>query len=196
MLDGAGSPGSIGLAPGRRARAGRRRYDEGVTLPAWQIKALVAGEHEDVFGVLGPRLIESSAGPSVVIRALLPGVERARVVPPASGPAAQLMERLHPAGLFEATFPGAPATFPYRLELSGSDGTRLVEDPYRFPSTLSAYDRHLLAEGTHSNASDKLGAHPAVLDGVAGTVFAVWAPNARRVSVIGDFNGWDGRWHP
>ena len=66
----------------------------------------------------------------------------------------------------------------------------------RFPPWLGPLDHHLLAEGTHRRAYEKLGAHPVVLDGVAGTAFAVWAPNARRVSVVGPFNGWDGRLHP
>jgi 1,4-alpha-glucan branching enzyme len=69
-------------------------------------------------------------------------------------------------------------------------------DPSRFASTLGDLDLHLLGEGTHLRAYEKLGAHPRVLDGVAGASFAVWAPNARSVSVVGDFNGWDGRSHP
>ena len=71
-----------------------------------------------------------------------------------------------------------------------------VEDPYRFRPTLSGYDLHLLGEGTHYRIYDKLGAHQARLDGVEGIIFAVWAPNARRVSVVGDWNDWDGRRHP
>jgi 1,4-alpha-glucan branching enzyme len=168
-----------------------------LTLSGWEIKALVEGEHENVFAALGPHATATGAGPSLVVRALLPGVESARVVPIDPRRAPQEMVRLHPSGLFEAVFAGEETAFAYRLELRDSrDATRLIDDPFRFPSTLSDYDRHLLAEGTHYHASDKLGAHPAVLDGVAGTIFAVWAPNARRVSVVGDFNGWDGRWHP
>jgi 1,4-alpha-glucan branching enzyme len=164
-----------------------------VSLPAWEIKALVEGEHNDVFGVLGPHAL----GSGVVVRALLPGVAAARVVPLDPGRRARAMDRLHPSGLFEAVCDEASEPFAYRLEVQDAAGaTRIIEDPYRFPSTLSEFDRHLLAEGTHYNASDKLGGHRAVLDGVAGTVFAVWAPNASRVSVVGDFNGWDGRWHP
>ena len=73
---------------------------------------------------------------------------------------------------------------------------RLVEDPYRFPPVLGETDVYLLAEGTHLRLHEKLGAHPRTMEGVAGTAFAVWAPNAQRVSVIGEFNGWDGRRHP
>jgi 1,4-alpha-glucan branching enzyme len=168
-----------------------------VALPAREIEALVAGEHEDVFGVLGPHVVLLSQGPGVVVRAFLPDAERAQVIPLGSSPAPRTMERLHPAGLLEAVFADQLKVFAYQLRVTGDDGaTVTIDDPYRFPSTLSDYDRHLLAEGTHEHAADKLGAHPVVLDGVAGTTFAVWAPNARRVSVVGDFNRWDGRRHP
>jgi 1,4-alpha-glucan branching enzyme len=168
-----------------------------MTLPASEIKAVVEGEHRDVFGVLGPHVVRLSGGLAVVVRAFLPGAEAAHVVPLDAGGEPWAMERVHPAGLFEAVFAGRGETFAYRLRVSDGHGAGLeVEDPYRFPSTLSEYDRHLLAEGTHENAADKLGAHPVVLDGVAGTTFAVWAPNALRVSVVGDFNRWDGRRHP
>src|SRR6185369_7166193 len=69
------------------------------------------------------------------------------------------------------------------------------DDPYRFPPVLSDYDLHLLAEGTHHTAHERLGAHLREIDGVAGIAFALWAPNARRVAVIGDFNDWDHRRH-
>jgi 1,4-alpha-glucan branching enzyme len=106
------------------------------------------------------------------------------------------MTRVH-GGPFEVVVSGRAAPFAYRLEVDGGDGKRsTVDDPYRFATTLGDYDRHLLAEGTHYEAHERLGAHLRVLDGVAGSVFAVWAPNARRVSVVGDFNGWDGRRHP
>ena len=81
--------------------------------------------------------------------------------------------------------------------MTGLDGSGAeVDDAYRFPSTLSDYDRHLLGEGTHYRVFDKLGAHPARLLDVDGVIFSVWAPNARRVSVVGDWNQWDGRRHP
>jgi 1,4-alpha-glucan branching enzyme len=110
------------------------------------------------------------------------------------------MERVHPAGLFEARFPGvsypADGRFPYQLELRFADGNSSVElDPYAMPPTLGDIDRHLLAEGRHWELYRVLGAHVREVDGVSGTSFAVWAPNARRVSVLGDFNHWDGRRH-
>ncbi len=170
--------------------------DRTPTLADWEIKALVDGEHEDVFGVLGPHVVEVDGRPRVVVRAVLPDADAVRVVPLGSRPPSCTMARVHPGGLFEAQFPEQSTTFPYRLEVAGAGGAVQIDDAYRFRSTLSDYDLHLLAEGTHENAADKLGAHLTVLDGVAGTTFAVWAPNARRVSVVGDFNRWDGRRHP
>ncbi|MBI1736280.1 MAG: 1,4-alpha-glucan branching protein GlgB [Candidatus Rokubacteria bacterium] len=167
-----------------------------MTLPASDITALVDGEHEDVFSVLGPHVVDLPSGRGIVVRAFLVDAESARVVPLGTGSAPRAMERLHPAGLFEAVFPDARELFPYRVEVIADGATVEIDDAYRFGSTLSDYDLHLLGEGTHENAADKLGAHPMVLDGVAGTTFAVWAPNARAVSVVGDFNRWDGRRHP
>src|SRR5262245_15544997 len=111
------------------------------------------------------------------------------------------MRSVHPSGLWEASFPARAVSAPpppsYRLCVTEADGrTREIEDPYRFPSMLSAFDLHLLGEGTHQRIFDKLGAHPARILDVDGISFAVWAPNARRVSVVGDWNGWDGRVHP
>jgi 1,4-alpha-glucan branching enzyme len=167
-----------------------------MTLPDGEAEALVGGDHADVFAVLGPHVVDTPDGAAVVVRALLPGAAGARVLPRPPGIAARAMARVHSAGLFEAVFAGERATFPYRLEVDDSGRVAVIDDPYRFPSTLSDYDRHLLAEGTHEGASEKLGAHPTVLEGVSGVVFAVWAPAARRVSVVGDFNAWDGRRHP
>ena len=167
------------------------------SLPASDVEALVAGRHPDPFAVLGPHVCREDGATAVAIRAFLPGAIAAEVRPGEPGVAPREMERLHPDGIFEATFPRRAALFRYRLAVTDAPGrVREIEDPYRFPSTLSDFDRLLLGEGTHYQAYEKLGAHATVLDGVAGVVFAVWAPNARRVSVVGDFNGWDGRRHP
>ncbi|MGH9262101.1 MAG: GlgB N-terminal domain-containing protein, partial [Acidimicrobiales bacterium] len=107
------------------------------------------------------------------------------------------LRSVHPGGLWEGQIPGRALPVAYRLRLvDDQGGVSEIEDPYRFSSTLSGYDLHLLGEGTHFRLFERLGAHPIRLEGVAGVRFAVWAPNARRVSVVGDWNGWDGRVHP
>ena len=105
------------------------------------------------------------------------------------------LRRIHADGFFEAVFPGEQAMFPYRLRTDYA-GQHEFEDPYRFPPVLSDFDLHLLAEGTHHKTYEKLGAHVMEIAGVRGVSFAVWAPNAQRVSVVGNFNHWDGRQHP
>ena len=155
-----------------------------------ELDALARGAHRDPFSVLGPHVVESE----LIVRAVLPWASAARVV--IDGKPRREMARLHPGGVFEARLPDVHDRVGYHLEVTNGGGQVVtVDDPYRFPPALSDFDLHLLGEGRHYNADERLGAHPRVLDGVAGVVFAVWAPNARRVSVVGDFNGWDGRVH-
>ncbi|MEN6495135.1 MAG: 1,4-alpha-glucan branching protein GlgB, partial [Thermoguttaceae bacterium] len=109
------------------------------------------------------------------------------------------MRRIHPAGLFEAIcpLPNGNGSTRYKIRLTEQDGKKVtMHDPYSFPPFLSDYDRHLLNEGRHWQSYDKLGAQLRNVDGVDGVNFAVWAPNATSVSVVGDFNAWDGRRHP
>ncbi len=109
---------------------------------------------------------------------------------------AKPLTQIHPAGLFEGRLPYRRPLQPYRLKVRYRDGSELIKrDPYYFAPQLSDLDLHLFGEGNHYALYRKLGAHPEVLDGVAGVRFAVWAPNAQRVSVVGDFNFWDGRRH-
>jgi len=167
------------------------------SLLATDVEALARGRHPDAFAVLGPHVCREGGATALAIRAFLPGAVAVEVRPDEPAVAPREMERLHPDGVFEATFPERAAPFRYRLAVTEAPGrVREIEDPYRFPPTLSDFDRLLLGEGTHYQAYERLGAHAAVLDAVAGVLFAVWAPNARRVSVVGDFNGWDGRRHP
>lgn len=88
-----------------------------------------------------------------------------------------------------------PRDTPYLLSVRWGDAEQQTEDPYSFPLLLGEMDLHLIAEGTHRELGRCLGAQPLSLGDVSGVRFAVWAPNARRVSVVGDFNGWDGRRH-
>ncbi|MBI4012381.1 MAG: 1,4-alpha-glucan branching protein GlgB [Candidatus Rokubacteria bacterium] len=158
---------------------------------------VVRGEQGDPFAVLGPHRAGTGKSSAIVVRAFLPDAATARVIPLERHPRPRVMERLHPDGFFEARFPGRDEAFPYVLQVTDARGrVSQIEDPYRFPSTLDALDLQRLGEGTHDQAYEKLGAHLRVIDGVSGVVFAVWAPNARRVSVVGDFNQWDGRRHP
>jgi 1,4-alpha-glucan branching enzyme len=162
-----------------------------VSASSADLEALVRGEHRDPFGLLGPH---AGPGGATIVRAFLPG-SRSVIVVPADGAAATL-QRVHPDGLWAGPASVAPGAR-YRLRVEDAAGrVEDVEDPYRFPSTLSSYDLHLMGEGTHYRLYERLGAHPVTIEGVTGVRFAVWAPNARRVSVVGDWNNWDGRRHP
>src|SRR2546427_1283279 len=144
-----------------------------MTLDPHAIRAVVEGEHSDPFAVLGPHRVQTPDGAAVAVRAIVPGAAAVRVLPADAPPTA--MERLHPVGFFATVLPDRRDPFAYRLEVTRDGRITEIEDPYRFPSLLSDFDRHLLAEGTHYRAHQKLGAHPAVLGGVTGGAFAVWA---------------------
>jgi len=150
--------------------------------------AIVEGRHGDPFHYLGPH---DEAGRTVV-RAFLPNAVTVEAI--AEHGKAGPLSRIHENGLFAGDLPIGAGR--YQLRARFGDQTVELEDPYRFPPVLSDYDLYLLGEGTQRRLYDKLGAHPLQLDGVAGVAFVVWAPNARRVSVVGDFNGWDARRHP
>jgi len=149
--------------------------------------AVIAGRHSDPFHYLGPH----RDGDATVVRALLPDAVEVTAVEP-DGHATRLA-CIHDAGLFEGRL--ANGGNHYRLQARFPGGSTEFEDAYRFPPFLSDLDLHLLGEGTELRLYDKLGAHVMTLDGVMGVGFAVFAPNARRVSVVGDFNFWDGRRH-
>ncbi|MGE5689233.1 MAG: GlgB N-terminal domain-containing protein, partial [Pseudomonadota bacterium] len=130
-----------------------------------------------------------------VVRAFRPDAARV-VVRPDGGKPVELT-RLHDAGVFEGQIPGADLPLRYELEVAYPDGsTFTVRDPYAFAPTIGEIDIYLAGEGRHEELYEKLGAHVTEVDGVAGVAFAVWAPSARSVSVVGDFNSWDGRLHP
>jgi 1,4-alpha-glucan branching enzyme len=157
-----------------------------------EVAAIVAARHGDPFGFLG--MHTASAG--LYVRAFLPDAEAMAVVDSATGAVAATARRIHKAGLFAASMPEGQGPFRYRLRQRRGGSWHEFDDIYRFPPMLGELDLHLLVEGNHLASYQKLGAHPIVHDGVAGIAFAVWAPNARRVSVVGDFNAWDGRRMP
>ncbi|MGQ0736194.1 MAG: 1,4-alpha-glucan branching protein GlgB [Acidobacteriota bacterium] len=166
-------------------------------LPSEVAAAIARGAHADPFAVLGPHDVTLDEGPALVIRTCRPHAAAVHVVDVGRN-RMWPMKRVHPDGLFEMVFTETSRdTFDYRLRVTWPDGTQVThDDPYRYGPVLTDFDQHLFTEGRHVRAFDRLGARPMVHGFRAGVHFAVWAPNARRVSVVGDFNGWDGRVHP
>ena len=156
-------------------------------LPA-EAYAIIEGRHSDPFHYLGLH----TEGEKSVVRAFLPEATNVEAIGE-HGETATLL-RIHDAGLFAGALPNGSKR--YQLRARFGDNVVELEDPYRFPPVLSEFDLYLLGEGTHQRIYDKLGAHPMTLEGVDGVAFVVLAPNARRVSVVGDFNFWNARRHP
>ncbi|PWB32414.1 1,4-alpha-glucan branching enzyme [Pseudomonas sp. SDI] len=154
------------------------------------IDDLVNARHANPFAVLGPH--PDGAGGHYV-RAYLPDALSARVVARASGEVLAEMEQGSVPGLFVGRLAAPQA---YLLQINWAGGEQLSEDPYSFGPLLGEIDLYLFAEGNHRDLANRLGAQVVEVDGIAGVRFSVWAPNARRVSVVGDFNNWDGRRHP
>ena len=162
---------------------------------------LLSAEHHDPFGVLGPHRIQTKDGDRLAIRVLAPGAESVQLFaadgsPPVTAP------RVLDEGFFELITDAPPGGGTgrwrlYRVRVAMPGGsTWEVIDPYQFSGILGELDLHLFAEGNHFRNFERIGAHLTECDGVKGVHFSVWAPNAQRVSVVGDFNGWDGRRHP
>jgi len=156
------------------------------------VNRLTSGRHHDPHSILGVHPSENG----VVVRAMHHAARRAELV--SVDGATQNMTRVAPAaGVFAAFVPEAELPLRYRVRFHFEDGSTWErDDPYRFPPTLGDMDLHLFNEGTHRRLWEKLGAHPMTVEGVAGVAFAVWAPTAHRVSVLGDFSRWDGRVFP
>ena len=172
------------MASSRASSQGRWRAD-----PA-EVAALVAGEHREPHRVLGVHPTEGGA----VVRVWRPDASRVEVLvgdhPPVEA------ERTHDAGLFEVPLVSPPKAADYRLRVTYGERSFTQYDAYAFWPTFGDIDLHLAGEGRHEELWRRMGAQPADVDGVAGTSFAVWAPNARSIRVVGDFNSWDGRLHP
>ena len=173
-------------------KARPRRATTQLTLPQDVVDAIVTGRMADPFAWLGAHEIDGQ----LRIAAFEPGADVADVLDASGkggGKRVATLDRVHEAGLFLGTLERKP--FAYRFAFAGSGAEWSRDDHHRFGHWMGEMDLWLIAEGRHLELYDKLGAHPTAMDGVEGTAFAVWAPNARRVSVIGDFNHWDGRRH-
>ena len=165
------------------------------TLSPDEIKNLVSGKLADPFTLLGAHPLMLDTGPAVVARAFLPKARRVAVLDlvPDQEVRAGLIDK---RGLFEAVLPGETEIQPYRLKVDFGVGSfATFYDCYSFRPVLTDYDFYLLNQGNHYEVYDKLGAHPLKHQGVSGILFGVWAPSATRVSIVGDFNQWDGRRH-
>jgi 1,4-alpha-glucan branching enzyme len=158
-------------------------------IPADRLAALESAREGDPFAILGPHQV----GTGTVVRAFLPDAQGVALVD-ARGHVLAQAERVGAAGLFQAYVTELPRR--YRLRVVTDGGTRTIDDPYRFGPLLGELDVWLFAQGNHLDLYRVLGAHVDEIDGVTGTRFAVWAPNATRVSTVGDWNAWDGRVHP
>ncbi len=156
------------------------------------INAFFEGRHSDPFAVLG--MHETDNG--IEIRALLPDANRVLVIEKENQTVVCELEKIDERGFFAAVVPDTHDFFAYQLQVFWGNEQYIIEDPYRFHPMLSDLDNWLLAEGSHLRPYEVLGAHFMECDGVSGVNFRVWAPNAKRVSVVGDFNYWDGRRHP
>ncbi|MBE6452353.1 MAG: 1,4-alpha-glucan branching protein GlgB [Alphaproteobacteria bacterium] len=155
-----------------------------------ELEAVINGDHGNVFAVLG--IHKNKGSKEVFIRTYQPHAKEIELVD-ANGNSLGQMTKIDARGFYQINL-GKIENFSYKFRIKNDmDVVYEVEDPYRFPSTLGDMDVYLLAEGNHLNMYKKLGAHPMEIDGVRGVGFAVWAPNAKRVSVVGEFNNWDGR---
>jgi 1,4-alpha-glucan branching enzyme len=153
------------------------------------IAAVAAGRHGDPFAVLGPHRVADGCA----LRAFVPHARDVSVLARADGRLLAKLALADEAGFWCGVI---PELVPYRLAMTFADGVFETEDPYAFAPLLGEMDVYLLAEGRHRDFSSVLGAHVDSIDGATGVRFAVWAPNALRVSVVGNFNVWDGRRHP
>ena len=159
-----------------------------------ELKRLFRAEHWDPFSLLGPHPASREGTAGVVVRAFVPEASRVEVL--RHGKDSQRMTRIHDEGLYEVTIADARLPLVYRLAVTDGQGHKTERhDPYAFSQLITDFDLHLFSEGRLYRAYNLLGAHCLSLDGIAGVRFIVWAPNAKRVSVVGDFNNWDGRRH-
>jgi 1,4-alpha-glucan branching enzyme len=162
-------------------------------LPPDEVNRFVAGEHSDPFRVLGPHRV----GDDLEIRVFRPDARKIEIVLDQHPEEPTAAQKIQQDGFFCAIVRNATRDLPYHIRITAWDGSHyLTRDPYQYGPIMGEVDLHLFAEGQHWKIYEKFGAHVRMIGDAAGVYFAVWAPNAQRVSVVGDFNGWDGRVNP
>jgi 1,4-alpha-glucan branching enzyme len=162
-------------------------------LPVDELDTFLAGAHPDPFRILGPHRL----GDDLAIRIFRPDAKEVSVIVPGAEEQRFQAKRLRREGFFQATLPGMRRDLDYRLHLTGwDDSTAVVRDPYSYGIIMGEVDLHLFSEGNHLQIYEKFGAHLRTIGETEGVYFSVWAPNAQRVSVVSDCNGWDGRVNP
>ena len=167
-----------------------KKAEASPTLERLEIDAIVTGNYQNIFAALG--LHSNPLGNGLVIRVFVPWAKTVEVLDSESWRNLGTMIRIHEDGVFELILRRRKNYFHYVLRINND---LILEDPYRFPSSLDEGDIYLFSEGTAEHAYRWMGAHARRVAGVDGVLFAVWAPSAKRVSLVGDFNGWDGRQH-
>ncbi len=161
-----------------------------------ELNQIIEAQHGDPHHILGMHEIVIGGKDCLVVRAFIPQAEKITVIDPKSD-SKYPMSKIHQDGFFECVIKDRQKWFRYMFHIEGyGDNEWDTYDAYSFEPTISEMDIYLFNQGTHYEIFDKLGAHVKTVDGVSGVSFAVWAPNAKRVSVIGEFNAWDGRRNP
>lgn len=161
-----------------------------------ELYEIINSEHKNPHHILGMHEIVFKGKKSMVIRAFIPQASKIKVIDVNHPNVKYDMDKINKEGFFEVIISDKKEKFKYQLDISDDNNNNwIIYDPYCFNPIITDLDKYLFAQGTHYQVYEKLGSHPMIIDGVKGTLFAVWAPNAKRVSVIGSFNDWDGRRH-
>ena len=164
------------------------------TVSIYEMNLIVNCEHKDPHTVLGMHEVLHDDREVVAVRAFLPGAKELYVIDKNDENAVYKADRIHEDGFFETVIEDRHKWFDYKFRIVYWDGNEnITADAYSFPPTVSDYDKYLFGAGNHYEIYNKLGANICEINGTEGVSFAVWAPNAKSVSVIGSFNYWDGR---